>query len=442
MRRIREKVAKKAQVEKGEDGDVDSDMDEDEGFDELASAWQDTLAMDGIDGDGAGAGAASNDQDADGAQALRAEIARAMMPLATDELKLVAVVRASHRVRSVKVLPSSMRGVGAVQTGLPRLLVSMSNNLMEIHALEEGKDKEAGADGAAPSQVSTTKGVDEVDADAAQAAAASELLASQKVGSLAVGGHRSDIRDVAVSSDGSMIMTCSSGLLKVWNAHTGAPLRTVAVGFALCCVFAPGDRFAIVGTKDGKLQLVELLTGDALEEHQAHEEAVWSMDVRPDGKGMCTCSSDKTVKFWDFGVVRPGDSDSDSDSDEDEEEGGKGQQAAMSGAGASDSGLATLTLEHARTMKLGEGALYVRYSPSMRTDKLLVAVSLLDNTVKVFFEDTLKFFLSLYGHRLPVMSMDISRDGTLLVTASSDKNVKIWGLDFGDCHRSMFAHDD
>ena len=22
------------------------------------------------------------------------------------------------------------------------------------------------------------------------------------------------------------------------------------------------------------------------------------------------------------------------------------------------------------------------------------------------------------------------------------RNVKIWGLDFGDCHKSLFAHDD
>ena len=28
------------------------------------------------------------------------------------------------------------------------------------------------------------------------------------------------------------------------------------------------------------------------------------------------------------------------------------------------------------------------------------------------------------------------------MTGSSDKNIKIWGLDFGDCHRSIFAHDD
>ena len=72
----------------------------------------------------------------------------------------------------------------------------------------------------------------------------------------------------------------------------------------------------------------------------------------------------------------------------------------------------------------------------------LLAVALLDSTIKVFFTDSLKFFLSLYGHKLPVLSMDISSDSTLLVSGSADKNIKIWGLDFGDCHRSLFAHAD
>lgn len=54
----------------------------------------------------------------------------------------------------------------------------------------------------------------------------------------------------------------------------------------------------------------------------------------------------------------------------------------------------------------------------------------------------LQFFLSLYGHSLPALSIDMSTDGTLLVSGSADKNIKIWGLDFGDCHKSVFAHDD
>lgn len=44
--------------------------------------------------------------------------------------------------------------------------------------------------------------------------------------------------------------------------------------------------------------------------------------------------------------------------------------------------------------------------------------------------------------QLPVLSMDISDDSKLIVTCSADKNVKIWGLDFGDCHKSIFAHEE
>jgi U3 small nucleolar RNA-associated protein 12 len=37
----------------------------------------------------------------------------------------------------------------------------------------------------------------------------------------------------------------------------------------------------------------------------------------------------------------------------------------------------------------------------------------------------LKFFLSLYGHKLPALTMDVSSDSTLLVTGSADKNIKV-----------------
>lgn len=48
----------------------------------------------------------------------------------------------------------------------------------------------------------------------------------------------------------------------------------------------------------------------------------------------------------------------------------------------------------------------------------------------------------MYGHKLPVLCMDISSDSTLIATGSADRNIKIWGMDFGDCHKSLFAHDD
>lgn len=143
-------------------------------------------------------------------------------------------------------------------------------------------------------------------------------------------------------------------------------------------------------------------------DEDAHDgAAVWSVAVRPDGKGFMTGGADKYVKFWDFTV----------------EDGGMG---------------ATLT----RQLQMAHEVLCVKYSPTRSQDKLMVAVGLLDATVKLFYDDSLKFFLSLYGHKLPVLSLDISDDCSLLVSGSADKTVKIWGLDFGDCHRSLIAHDD
>ena len=52
----------------------------------------------------------------------------------------------------------------------------------------------------------------------------------------------------------------------------------------------------------------------------------------------------------------------------------------------------------------------------------------------------MKLSLNLYGHSLPILGFDISSDNTLLVSCSADKNIKIWGLDFGDIHKSIFAH--
>lgn len=42
---------------------------------------------------------------------------------------------------------------------------------------------------------------------------------------------------------------------------------------------------------------------------------------------------------------------------------------------------------------------------------------------------------------MPIICMDISSDSKLIATGSADRNVKIWGMDFGDCHKSIFAHD-
>ncbi|KNE61569.1 hypothetical protein AMAG_06385 [Allomyces macrogynus ATCC 38327] len=197
-----------------------------------------------------------------------------------------------------------------------------------------------------------------------------------------------------------------TNLVKVWNVRTGTCIRSMESGYSLSVAFVPGGKYLLVGTKSGQLQIFSIATSSLVETIDAHEGAIWSIYLTPDKTGFVTGSADKQVKFWDFALIK--------------EEANR------------------LTAIHTRTLKLSDEVLSVVISPNQQ----LLAVSLLDATVKVFHYDSLKFSLSLYGHKLPVLCMDISSDNTLIVTGSADKNLKVWGLDFGDCHRSLFAHSD
>uniref|UniRef100_UPI00398F5E89 WD repeat-containing protein 3 isoform X2 n=1 Tax=Pristiophorus japonicus TaxID=55135 RepID=UPI00398F5E89 len=230
-----------------------------------------------------------------------------------------------------------------------------------------------------------------------------------KMARITIAGHRTDARTLAFSSDNIAVLSASAETVKIWNRSTLQCIRTMVCEYSLCSLFVPGDRQIILGTKSGKLQLFDLASGNLLETFVAHDGAVWSISLAPDQRGFVTGSADKKVKFWEFELVK----------DE-------------------NSTQTRLSLNHIRTLQLDEDILSVCYSPNQR----LLAVSLLDCTIKVFYTDTLKFFLSLYGHKLPVLCMDISSDSTLIATGSADRNVKIWGLEFGDCHKSLFAHDD
>ena len=100
------------------------------------------------------------------------------------------------------------------------------------------------------------------------------------------------------------------------------------------------------------------------------------------------------------------------------------------------------SLVHVQTLKMTDDVVSVRMSNSSDSKSLLIFASSLDSTIKVYYRDTLKFHLSLYGHSLPALALDAADDDTILASGGADKTIKIWGLDFGDCHRSLHGHKD
>lgn len=225
---------------------------------------------------------------------------------------------------------------------------------------------------------------------------------------LELAGHRTGVRWLAVAMDDSMFMSLSSESVKIWSASTGRCVRTMPSGYGLCGFFLAGNEHVLIGTKEGKLELYNIQIGELVQSLDAHSGAVYGLAQRPDQKGCVSCSADRTLRFYDFEFT-------------------KGSDATV-----------TLREQTDRSTELPDELLAVCYSANSK----YINVALLNHTVVVLFEDSLKFYLSLYGHRLPVMTLDVSDDSQMIASGSADKNVRLWSTQFGNCLRSLKAHNE
>lgn len=49
------------------------------------------------------------------------------------------------------------------------------------------------------------------------------------------------------------------------------------------------------------LQVIDLGSGDMIQDYAAHDKAIWSLDLRPDGKGLVSGSADRQVGWVGLG---------------------------------------------------------------------------------------------------------------------------------------------
>ena len=91
---------------------------------------------------------------------------------------------------------------------------------------------------------------------------------------VAAPGNRSDVRALALSDNDSLLLSTGNGGAKLWNALTGAHLNDVATGYGLTALFAPGGRYALVGCKDGHIDVVDIGMAAVVEHVVAHSGQV------------------------------------------------------------------------------------------------------------------------------------------------------------------------
>jgi U3 small nucleolar RNA-associated protein 12 len=185
----------------------------------------------------------------------------------SDVFKLLHVLRASKKIVSIAFCPLS-----PPKGSFATLSLSLNNNMLETYSIDSDK--------------------------------------ASKLYSIELPGHRSVIRSVTLNPEGNLLLSTSHNAVKIWNPSTGACLRTIDSGYGLCSAFVPGNRYALIGTRSGSLEIVDVGSGTTIEVVEAHTGQIKSIVPIPDedgsvsGNGFVTGADDNDVKFWEYQLVQ------------------------------------------------------------------------------------------------------------------------------------------
>lgn len=177
-----------------------------------------------------------------------------------DVFKLLQTIRASKKICSISICPNTPKSL------LATIALSLNNNSLELYSIES--------------------------------------KATIKTHAIELQGHRSAVRSVTLSSDNTLLMSTSHNAVKIWNPSTGSCLRTIDSGYGMCGFIVPNSKYALVGTKGGTVEIIDIGSGTCIEVVEAHGGTVGSIAAIPNENGFVTGSADHDVKFWEYQVTQ------------------------------------------------------------------------------------------------------------------------------------------
>nr|CCC91526.1 conserved hypothetical protein [Trypanosoma congolense IL3000] len=287
-------------------------------------------------------------------------------------------------------------------------------------------------------------------------------------------GHQSDIRSLEFVDNDTTLVSMSSEKLMMWNISVKNPdeecedahdyqtaveanvSRYDKFGSLTCTsqvalddavtISTIASNLCCVGCKDGSVLLVDIPAAmTVFKEGAIHVGGVRCVTRLADNSGFVSIGADRRMIVWTLALLKDGDDATATDPDPVATRHhrkctreGRFESREERETGTNTSKTSSLQLLQSSQLELTESPLLVVCSPDGR----FLAVGLQNTNIQLFFADTMKPYLSLYGHKLPPTAASFSTDGTLIASVGMDKALRLWGTDFGDCHRAIHAHDD
>ena len=258
------------------------------------------------------------------------------------------------------------------------------------------------------------------------------------------------VNHCALSPDGQRMVTASrdNTELRVWNVDSGLVLRTLTghTGQVQGCAFSPDGQRIVTASYDRTLKVWDIESGAELHTLTGHAGQVSGCAFSPDGCWIVSCSADKSLKVWNA-------------------DGGTEiytltghTQWVASCAFSPDGSLIVsaggddMTLRVWNAHALTEGSTssvdqclstgHTRQAVccGFRPDGRRIVSASWDKTLKVWDMDSGTELRTLTGHTGEVSGCAYSPDGRWIVSASNDDKLKVWDADTGAVLRTLTGH--
>ena len=257
--------------------------------------------------------------------------------------------------------------------------------------------------------------------------------------------HGGPIKSVAVSADGKSALTASFDYsIILWDLEN-ATVRAELDGHDAAVnavIFLPGDRQALSASDDGKVLLWDLEHGESVARFEGHEGKVVAIAVSPEGEFAASAGWDRTVRVWrlrgEDAPEYPKPVHVLSGRDNMNAVGFTDDGKAVV-AGASNGEIVVWRLDDG-TQIAGIAAHDFAVTALDRHDDGMVATSSVDETVRLWDRELGDALHTLYGHKGPVLSVDLSPDGELVASGGVDGTVRVWRRGDGDRLRVFARH--
>lgn len=255
-------------------------------------------------------------------------------------------------------------------------------------------------------------------------------------------GHVGPVKAMAYTNDGSEIATAGAdGTFRIWNAATGALVRTIELDNGPATAVALFGSHALTGHGGGEVVMWDWQRAEKLATYKRNQAEIWSVTFTGRADRFAASSHDWKVTLWDTGTT------SGPVQVIDAHENAAQAVAFSSSAGgprlATGSADKTIklwnldTLDRIRTYKGHKDFVTaLAFAPDGQT----IASAGLDGSIRLWSTKSNRSLRRLYGHRGRVGALSFSPDGKNLASIAADGQLRIWDVARGRTLRTITGH--